>query len=275
MKVNPERETRELKLVSPKAQSLPLTASPIRSFGQLVVLWLISVVPASIWWIVISWFNFALKFSERVEATKSPRYQRKRHLCLHHLGTTQPSALQTIFMLCKGMSAALSQGFPQFHVVYDQHFHTVPGGLSDRTVDELDADSFCLFLKRAWNTDDHVDAFDEWDETVDGPRPKGTSRWDESNRLDTQHIHINPDLPIHTQPGRPQPADLSLKRPRQRTRFELDSVRRTLIFLIPTSLPAPLELTLRRIANTFHRPSLQMQGEKPVPTLKKARRTTT
>ena len=69
------------------------------------------MVPAPIWWIVILWFNFTLKILGQIKTTKSPQYQRKRHLCLRHLGMTQLPALQTLFMLCKSMSAALSQGF--------------------------------------------------------------------------------------------------------------------------------------------------------------------
>ena len=74
---------------------------------------------------------------------------------------------------------------PQFHVVYNQCFHTVPGGLSKQTVEELDADSFRIFLKRHWDMEDCTNALDEWDENIDGPRPADNANWDEA--MTTSH----------------------------------------------------------------------------------------
>jgi len=45
---------------------------------------------------------------------------------------------------------------PQYHTIYDQTFSTVPGGVSNRSLQQLDPDNFQLFLKSKWKSDDHV-----------------------------------------------------------------------------------------------------------------------
>ena len=67
---------------------------------------------------------------------------------------------------------------PQYHTIYDQTFSTVPGGVSNRSLQQLDPDNFQLFLKSKWKSDDHVSNLDEWDDALDGPLPDKAPGWD-------------------------------------------------------------------------------------------------
>jgi len=66
---------------------------------------------------------------------------------------------------------------PQFHVVYNQHFFTVAGGVQTRSVTQLNPHNFQIYLHGKWATNDHVNALADWDMTLDGPLPDGPPNW--------------------------------------------------------------------------------------------------
>jgi len=60
---------------------------------------------------------------------------------------------------------------PQFHVVYDQPFFMVAGGVQQCSLQQLDPNNFQIYLKGKWATDDRVHALADWDPQLDGPLP--------------------------------------------------------------------------------------------------------
>jgi len=89
---------------------------------------------------------------------------------------------------------------PQFHTIYDQTFSTLSGGLSNRTMEQLDPDNFQLFLKSKWKSDDHINTLDEWDEAIDGPLPNTTPNWDANKILAPMQTS---STPYTTRPSMP------------------------------------------------------------------------
>jgi len=71
----------------------------------------------------------------------------------------------------------------QFHVVYDQLFSTVYGGLQARKETDFTADELQIFLKSNWDSDDRIYTLDEWDTAVDGPLPDKAPDWDAGELL--------------------------------------------------------------------------------------------
>jgi len=66
----------------------------------------------------------------------------------------------------------------QFHVIHDQTYSTVYGGLQARPKEDLNPEQFQIFLKSKWKSDEHVHALDEWDTAIDGPLPDKAPHWD-------------------------------------------------------------------------------------------------
>jgi len=84
---------------------------------------------------------------------------------------------------------------PQFHVVYDQEFSTVFGGLQGRMIEQLDVDNFQLFLRSKWATDDHINSLSEWDLEVDGPLPDRAPLWEGDELLPVSQPFCPPTPP--------------------------------------------------------------------------------
>jgi len=68
---------------------------------------------------------------------------------------------------------------PQYHVMYDQCFDTVYGGLQVRTIEQLDKDKLQIYLRSKWGTDDHVNMLSKWDTLIDGPLPDMPLLWND------------------------------------------------------------------------------------------------
>jgi hypothetical protein len=66
---------------------------------------------------------------------------------------------------------------PQFHYVIDQKFTTVPGGQSGRNIEELTINQLELYIQSQWDTDNRVDALENWNEHDDGRKPPLPSEW--------------------------------------------------------------------------------------------------
>ena len=92
---------------------------------------------------------------------------------------------------------------PQFHFVVDQKFTTVPGGQMDRTLPEITDGEVEFFIKSSWETDDHVDALDSWDQSVDGQRPTLAPEWNPTPISDPELE--NPIIPPQSSPTRRSP----------------------------------------------------------------------
>jgi len=67
---------------------------------------------------------------------------------------------------------------PQFHVVYNQPFFTVTGGVQQQSLQQLDPNNFQIYLKGKWATDDWVHALADWDPQLNGPLPDNPPNWD-------------------------------------------------------------------------------------------------
>ncbi|MGI9570923.1 MAG: hypothetical protein ACR2PH_14585, partial [Desulfobulbia bacterium] len=92
---------------------------------------------------------------------------------------------------------------PQFHFVVDQKFTTVPGGQLDRTLPEITDGEVEFFIKSSWNTDDHVDALDSWEPSVDGQRPALAPEWDPTPPAPDAPQDILPPPTHHPPPSAP------------------------------------------------------------------------
>jgi hypothetical protein len=98
---------------------------------------------------------------------------------------------------------------PQYHVIYDQTFDTVTGGMQERAPVELTADTFHLYLRSKWDGEDRINALSDWDPQVDGELPNCPLSWDEETQLDTrrlasdvdyQNVRFAPPTTENTQP---------------------------------------------------------------------------
>jgi hypothetical protein len=61
---------------------------------------------------------------------------------------------------------------PQFHVIYDQKFDTMVGGIMERRAQDITKDELQLFLKGRWDTSDRENSLEDWDTQTDDPLPK-------------------------------------------------------------------------------------------------------
>jgi len=82
----------------------------------------------------------------------------------------------------------------QFHVVYDQLYSTVYGGIQTHSSTELNPDQLQIFLKSQWDLDDHIYTLNEWDTTSDGPLPEKAPDWDVGEIMP----HPTPPQPLST-----------------------------------------------------------------------------
>ncbi len=83
----------------------------------------------------------------------------------------------------------------QFHVIHDQAYSTVYGGLQAKLKEDLNPEQFQIFLKSKWKSEEHVHALDEWDTTINGPLPNKAPHW-EADELVPQPTPPRPSMAV-------------------------------------------------------------------------------